>query len=92
MMTFARVLCVLCSFFLKDYCLGFLMEKNSKNFSKNRRRLTSSSSEEVFGHARIHHPHSKEDDFDQNDDDEFASFWKERCFFCSWSDESEELY
>ena len=30
--------------------------KNSKNFSKNRRRLTSSSSEEVFGHARIHHP------------------------------------
>lgn len=34
----------------------------------------------------------EEDDFDQNDDDEFASFWKERCFFCSWSDESEELY
>ena len=32
------------------------------------------------------------DDFDQNDDDEFASFWKERCFFCCWSDESEELY
>ena len=34
----------------------------------------------------------EEDDFDQNDDDEFASFWKERCFFCCWSDESEELY
>jgi hypothetical protein len=33
----------------------------------------------------------EEDDFDQNDDDEFASFWKERRFFCSWSDESEEL-
>ena len=42
--------------------------------------------------TRAYHPHSKEDDFDQNDDDEFASFWKERCFFCSWSDESEELY
>ena len=35
---------------------SFSDEKNSKNFSKNRRRLTSSSSEEVFGHARIHHP------------------------------------
>jgi len=32
----------------------------------------------------------EEDDFDQNDDDD-ASFWKERCFFCCWSDESEEL-
>lgn len=40
--------------------------------------------------TRAYHPHSKEDDFDQNDDDD-ASFWKERCFFCSWSDESEEL-
>ena len=41
--------------------------------------------------SRAHIILIREDDFDQNDDDD-ASFWKERCFFCSWSDESEELY
>ena len=40
--------------------------------------------------SRAHIILIREDDFDQNDDDD-ASFWKERCFFCSWSDESEEL-
>lgn len=90
LMTFACVR-VFCSFFLKRLLFRVFYGKKFKNFQKPSRRLTSSS-EEVFGRARIHHPHSKEDDFDQNDDDEFASFWKERCFFCSWSDESEELY
>lgn len=40
--------------------------------------------------SRAHIILIREDDFDQNDDDD-ASFWKERCFFCCWSDESEEL-
>jgi len=62
------------------------MEKNSKNFQK--RCL-------VTHKVRIARAYNiilkiREDDFDQNDD-EFASFWKERCFFCSRSDESEEL-
>jgi hypothetical protein len=65
------------------------MEKNSKIF-KTRRRLTSILRRGVWSRAHIILIR-EEDDFDQNDD-EFASFWKERCFFCSWSDESEELY
>jgi len=68
------------------------MEKNSKIFKTRRRRLTSILRRGVWSRAHIILKIREEDDFDQNDDDEFASFWKERCFFCSWSDESEELY
>ena len=64
------------------------MEKNSKIFKKP------SSFDIILRRGVWSRAHiiliREEDDFDQNDD-EFASFWKERCFFCSWSDESEEL-
>ena len=63
------------------------MEKNSKIFK------TRSSFDIILRRgvwSRAHIILIREDDFDQNDDDD-ASFWKERCFFCCWSDESEEL-
>jgi hypothetical protein len=63
------------------------MEKNSKIFKKP------SSFDIILRRGVWSRAHiiliREEDDFDQNDDD--ASFW-ERCFFCCWSDESEELY
>ena len=57
LMTFACVR-VFRSFFLKRLLFRVFDGKKFKNFQKPSRRLTSSS-EEVFGHARIHHPHSR---------------------------------
>ena len=79
--------------FLKRLLFRVFDGKKFKNFQKPVvRRLTSILRRGVWSRARIILKIREEDDFDQNYDDEFASFWKERCFFCSWSDESEELY